>query len=111
MFVVMNILQHRAAHLHTSFMVKCPQFENIANKLTKVSPDVLLSTACHLEQEGRYADLDSSQQEVSNTSFFWPSRALNKVSDPGHTGVLLDNNKDKTITAVEVGDKKKDFVL
>ena len=42
-------------------MVKHPQFEN---KLTKVSPDVLLSTACHLEQEGRYADLNSSQQEA-----------------------------------------------
>ena len=45
-------------------MVKHPQFENIANKLTKVSLDVLLSTAFHLEQEGRYTDLDSSQQEA-----------------------------------------------
>ena len=34
-----------------------------------------------------------------------------KVSDPGHTGVLSDNNEDETITAVEVGDEKKDFVL
>ena len=34
-----------------------------------------------------------------------------KVSDPGHAGVLLDNDKDETITTVEVGDEKKDFVL
>ena len=34
-----------------------------------------------------------------------------KVSDPGHAGVLSDNDEDKTITTVEVGDEKKDFVL
>ena len=34
-----------------------------------------------------------------------------KVSDPGHAGVLSGNDEDKTITAVEVGDEKKDFVL
>ena len=34
-----------------------------------------------------------------------------KVSDPGHAGVLSDNDEDETITAVEVGDEKKDFVL
>ena len=34
-----------------------------------------------------------------------------KASDPGHAGVLSDNNEDETIAAVEVGDEKKDFVL
>ena len=41
------------------------------------------------------------------------SKELNEdeVSDSGHAGVLLDTNKDKTITVVEVGNEKKDFVL
>ena len=66
MFVTLNIIQRWAAHLHTSFAVKKNCFETVANKLVALTPDVLESTAKHLEQEGRYSDLDPKQKEAVN---------------------------------------------
>jgi ATP-dependent exoDNAse (exonuclease V) alpha subunit len=64
MFVTLNIIQRRAAHLHTSFAVKKNRFHTVANKLVALTPEVLNSTAKHLEQEGHYSDLDDKQKEA-----------------------------------------------
>ena len=64
LFVVLNILQRHASHLHTFFTVRKSNFHSIAQQLLNVSPDVLLSTAHHLEQEGKYKDLNSEQKKA-----------------------------------------------
>jgi len=63
-FIVLNILQWRAAHLHTHFTVRKPNFESVATELLKITPDILLSTARHLEHEGRGCDLDDEQRKT-----------------------------------------------
>jgi len=44
-FVALNIMQRKATHLHTHFTVKKNNFPTIAEKLVKVTPEILLSTA------------------------------------------------------------------
>ena len=50
-FVALNIIQRRAAHLQTHFTVGKTKFDQIANELTSVSCSVLTSLAEHLQQE------------------------------------------------------------
>jgi hypothetical protein len=63
-FVVLNILQCHAAHLHTHFTVRKPNFTSVAEKIVNISPEVLLLTAKHLEHEGLYKDLNKEQHEA-----------------------------------------------
>ena len=65
-FVALNIIQRRAAHLHTHFTVKKNNFPTIAENLVKVTPKTLLSTARHFEHEGKYRDLTNEQREAMN---------------------------------------------
>jgi len=62
LFVALNIIQRRAAHLHTHFTVRKRNFPSVAEKLITVTPEVLLSTAQHLEHEGKYQNLTDEQQ-------------------------------------------------
>ena len=57
-------MQRRAAHLHTHFTVKKNNFPTIAEKLVKVTPETLLSTAHHLEHEGKCQDLTNEQRNA-----------------------------------------------
>ena len=57
-------MQRRAAHLHTHLTVKKNNFPTIAEKLVKVTPEILLSTARHLEHEGKYQDLTNEQRNA-----------------------------------------------
>jgi len=62
LFVVLNIIQHRTAHLQTHFTVRRSQFDSVASKLIAVKSSVIRSVADHLEQEGKYADLSNEQK-------------------------------------------------
>jgi hypothetical protein len=66
LFVALNIIQRRAAHLHTHFTVRKRNFPSVAEKLITVTPEALLSTARHLEHEGKYQDLSEEQQNAMN---------------------------------------------
>jgi len=66
LFVALNIIQRRAAHLHTHFTVRKRNFPSVAEKLITVTPEVLLSTAQHLEHEGKYQNLTDEQQNAMN---------------------------------------------
>ena len=66
LFVTLNIIQRRAAHLHTHFTVRKNNFPSIAEKLITITPEALLSTAQHLEHEGKYQDLTEEQQNAMN---------------------------------------------
>jgi len=63
-FVVVNILQRRAAHLHTSFTVSQPCFKAVSESLLSISPHTLSIVANHLENEGKVSDLSSEQKKV-----------------------------------------------
>jgi len=59
-------MQRRAAHLHTHFTVRKSNFPSVAEKLISITPEALLSTARHLEHEGKYKDLTEEQQNAMN---------------------------------------------
>jgi hypothetical protein len=63
-FVALNIIQRRTAHLHTHFTVRKSKFETVARNLTSVSPDVLCSLADHLEHEGKLSSLTSEEKNA-----------------------------------------------
>lgn len=62
LFVVLNILQRRAAHLHTFFTVRKSNFHDVARKLTQVSSTVLETLATKLEREHRSSTLTVEEQ-------------------------------------------------
>ncbi|KAG8912353.1 hypothetical protein FRC01_005141, partial [Tulasnella sp. 417] len=64
MFVVLNILQRRTAHLHTHFTVRRSHFDSVARKLISLSPELIQSVANHLEKDGKVMDLTPEQLEV-----------------------------------------------
>ena len=64
LFVVLNIIQRRTAHLQTHFTVRRSWFESVASKLVAVKSSVLRSVAEHLEQEGKYQDLSDEQKSA-----------------------------------------------
>ena len=64
MFVVLNIIQRRTAHLKTHFTVRKSNFDVVANKLAAVSPSVLQSLADHLEREGKLGTLNKEEQDA-----------------------------------------------
>ena len=63
-FVVLNIIQRRKAHLHTSFTVRKQGFESIAQELVGLSSAVLQSTASHLERERPMNELNDEQRKA-----------------------------------------------
>ncbi|KAG2742539.1 hypothetical protein P692DRAFT_201890088 [Suillus brevipes Sb2] len=63
-FVVLNILQQRQAHLQTHFAVRKSNFDSVARSLTCVSAHVLRSLADHLEQECKVSSLTSQEQNA-----------------------------------------------
>lgn len=63
-FVALNIIQRRAAHLQTYFTVKKSKFDAVAKQLTSVSPAVLRSLADHLQREGRLNTLSDDEQNA-----------------------------------------------
>lgn len=64
LFVVLNILQRRAAHLHTFFTVRKSNFHMVARKLSQVSAAVLESLASKLEREHRLSSLTAEEQSA-----------------------------------------------
>lgn len=63
-FVALNIIQRRAAHLNTYFTVRRDNFEEVAQRLVHLSPELIDSVSRHLEHEGKYSDLNQQQKEV-----------------------------------------------
>jgi len=63
-FVILNMIQRRTAHLHTHLTVKKKHFESVAKKLSTISPDIINDVANHLEHEGKYTDLSGEHKEV-----------------------------------------------
>jgi hypothetical protein len=64
LFVALNIIQRRTAHLQTHFTVRRSKFESVATKLVAVKSTVLQSVADHLENEGKYKDLTGEQRDA-----------------------------------------------
>ncbi|KAG2346971.1 hypothetical protein BDR05DRAFT_877204, partial [Suillus weaverae] len=62
LFVALNMIQRRTAHLNTFFTVRKAQFNSIARKLTQVSPSVLDSLAWRLEQEHKLSQLSGEEK-------------------------------------------------
>ncbi|KAK0441510.1 uncharacterized protein EV420DRAFT_1278633 [Desarmillaria tabescens] len=63
-FVAMNMIQHRQAHLFTHFAVKSDRFDHVADDITSIKPDTIRAVANHLEHEGHMQDLSSEHQKV-----------------------------------------------
>ncbi|PBK69311.1 hypothetical protein ARMSODRAFT_1037826, partial [Armillaria solidipes] len=63
-FVVMNMIQRRQAHLHTHFAVNEPDFESVASDISGIHPETLKSVAKHLEEEGSVQDLTAEEKKV-----------------------------------------------
>ncbi|KAI6044108.1 hypothetical protein EDC04DRAFT_2645117 [Pisolithus marmoratus] len=64
MFVALNIIQHRQAHLKTYFTCKQSHFLNIARQLTQVSPQVLENLALRLEQECKQSEFTPEEKNA-----------------------------------------------
>jgi hypothetical protein len=60
-FVALNMLQRRQAHLQTHFAVRKSNFDSDDRKLTNVSPDVLRRLASRLEQGCKLSNLDMDE--------------------------------------------------
>ncbi|KDQ09731.1 hypothetical protein BOTBODRAFT_116777, partial [Botryobasidium botryosum FD-172 SS1] len=128
-FVALNILQRRAAHLHTSLTVKKPHFELVAKKLLGVSAETLKSVATHLEHEGKVSELTAEEKEVYTLlskvnviSARIPGSQASKLDDRntlrsynGYSGVghifltMNPNAAHSPIFQVMVGDKEVDL--
>lgn len=63
-FIVMNMIQRRQAHLHTHFAVASSDFGSIAEDIAGVRPATLKAVAKHLQEEGRVADLSVEEKKV-----------------------------------------------
>ncbi|KAF6755639.1 hypothetical protein DFP72DRAFT_811348, partial [Ephemerocybe angulata] len=63
-FVILNMIQRRRAHLHTSFTVKCARFQSIAPSLTSLSPETLFDVAEIIENEKTTKSLTSDQRKA-----------------------------------------------
>ncbi|KAG1841612.1 hypothetical protein C8R48DRAFT_620117, partial [Suillus tomentosus] len=62
LFVALNMIQRRAAHLQTFFTVRKSNFDNVARKLTQVSAQVLDDLAFRLEREHNYSQLSTEEK-------------------------------------------------
>jgi hypothetical protein len=62
LFVALNMIQRRAAHLNTFFTVHHTHFDSVARKLTRVSPHVLDSLAWRLEREHKISQLSADEK-------------------------------------------------
>lgn len=60
-FLALNMLQRRQAHLQTHFAVRRSNFDSDDRNLTNVSPDVLQRLASRLEQECKLSNLDMDE--------------------------------------------------
>lgn len=72
MFVMLNIWQHRLAHLHTHFTVCRAHFDTLAKSIVSISPSTLRRVAEHLQKEKSYSSLSSADCDALNL--------LNKVN-------------------------------
>ncbi|KAE9390455.1 hypothetical protein BT96DRAFT_833421, partial [Gymnopus androsaceus JB14] len=86
-FVVLNMIQRRTAHLHTSFSVKSEKFANIAPALLSVTPSTLSNLASHLKDEWKLDILSIEEQnalrllrEVNVVSAKIPGSQASKLS-------------------------------
>jgi hypothetical protein len=63
-FVALNMLQRRMAHLHTYFTTKNSNFDYVARKLIQILPHTLVDLAKHLETEKKISDLTTEQKHA-----------------------------------------------
>ncbi len=81
-FIALNIIQRRTAHLYTHFTVNKPNFLSVAEKLTKISSKTIISAAQHLQKESKVSKLPKNEQEV-----MYMLKQVNTISNhvPGST--------------------------
>ncbi|PBK66565.1 hypothetical protein ARMSODRAFT_890270, partial [Armillaria solidipes] len=63
-FVAMNMIQRREAHLHTHLAIKSSNFAATAADIEGVTPETLRSVSRHLEEQGRASDLTADERKV-----------------------------------------------
>ncbi|KAJ3860907.1 hypothetical protein EV359DRAFT_48206, partial [Lentinula novae-zelandiae] len=63
-FVILNLIQRRKAHLHTSISVASQKFEQISTALLSVTPYVLSSLANHLKHEKDVSHFTEDEQNA-----------------------------------------------
>ncbi len=63
-FMAMNMIQHRDAHLHTHLAVKSSNFAATAANIEGVMPETLRSVSRHLEEQEHVSDLSADEQKV-----------------------------------------------
>lgn len=63
-FIVVNILQRRAAHLHTKFYLKASRLEEPDKEFENISPEQISRVARLLEGGGRFTDIESGDSVV-----------------------------------------------
>ncbi|KAG1891894.1 uncharacterized protein F5891DRAFT_963943, partial [Suillus fuscotomentosus] len=85
-FVLLNILQRRQAHLQTYFTVGKSNFDSVARKLTTVSPILLERLAIKLEHERKLVDPTAEErnalqllQQVNTMSARIPGSQASKI--------------------------------
>ena len=65
-FVCLNIIQRRQAHLYTYFTVKKSYFSKVVHNLISVSPEILNSLATRLENECSLSNLSVEEKNATN---------------------------------------------
>lgn len=65
-FVCLNIIQRRQAHLYTFFTVKKSYFSKVVQDLVSVSPEILNGLATRLENECSLSDLSAEEKNAMN---------------------------------------------
>ncbi|KIM55823.1 hypothetical protein SCLCIDRAFT_45525, partial [Scleroderma citrinum Foug A] len=65
-FVCLNIMQCRQAHLYTYFTIRKSYFSKIAQELALVSPEILNMLATCLENESSFSDLSTEEKGAMN---------------------------------------------
>ncbi|KAJ3967502.1 hypothetical protein EV361DRAFT_807167, partial [Lentinula raphanica] len=63
-FVVLNVIQRRKAHLHTSLTVAADRFHSVGPSLLTVTPTDLLTLAEKLKREHTVTDLTTEEQKA-----------------------------------------------
>ncbi|KAF6746382.1 hypothetical protein DFP72DRAFT_823179, partial [Ephemerocybe angulata] len=64
MFVILNMIQRRRAHLHTSFTVNSARFQSVAPALTSLTPETLSDVAEIIENEKSTKSLTPDQKKA-----------------------------------------------
>jgi hypothetical protein len=91
LFVILNMIQRRKAHLHTHFTVNASRFKAVAHRLTSLSAETIAEAAEIIENERNARSLDDEQRKALELL-----RYVNTISEkiPGSFAAKISTRAD-----------------